>query len=213
MQLSDFNNIDWKNAGDLPAPMKAVLLAVLAALVLVLGYVALLSPNLKQLHSEKDKEQGLRDEFMAKKMQAIKVEAYKRQMADIERTFGTLLKQLPDKSQMDGLLMDINEAGIAEGLAFEAFIPQAESFAEFYAEKPINIKVVGHYHQLGAFATSVAKLSRIVTLNNLQIQPVGKDDKEHKDALVMEATAKTYRYLDADEVAARKAQAGKVAKP
>lgn len=207
MQLSDFNNIDLKNAGNLPVPMKVVLLSILAAVLLVLGYVFLLNPNLKALNTEKEKEQGLRDEYLAKKMQALRVPAYEQQVLEIQRTFGVLLKQLPDKSEMDGLLTDINQAGLSQGLSFEAFVPQPEVFAEFYAEKPISIKVLGRYHELGAFVTEVAKLSRIVTLHNLQVQPLAKDEKQlHKDILVMEAVAKTYRYLDAEEVAARKAQ-------
>ncbi len=213
MQLSDFNNIDIKTAGNLPMPMKAALLAIMAAVLLVLGYVFLLNPNLKELKAEKEKEQGLRDEYMAKKIQAMKIKAYEQQVVDIQRTFGTLLKQLPDKSEMDGLLTDINQAGVSQGLSFEGFVPMPEIFAEFYAEKPINIRVLGRYHTLGAFVTEVAKLSRIVTLHNLQIQPAGKDDKAaHKDMLVMEAVAKTYRYMDAEEVAARKAQETKAAK-
>lgn len=213
MQLSDFNNIDIKTAGNLPMPMKAALLAIMAAVLLVLGYVFLLNPNLKELKAEKEKEQGLRDEYMVKKIQAMKIKAYEQQVVDIQRTFGTLLKQLPDKSEMDGLLTDINQAGVSQGLSFEGFVPMPEIFAEFYAEKPINIRVLGRYHTLGAFVTEVAKLSRIVTLHNLQIQPAGKDDKQaHKDMLVMEAVAKTYRYMDAEEVAARKAQETKAAK-
>lgn len=207
MQLSDFNNIDLKNAGNLPMPMKVVLLGMMAAVMLVLGYMLLLNPNLKQLRTEKAKEQGLRDEYLAKKIQAIKVKAYEQQVREIQNTFGLLLKQLPDKSEMDGLLTDINQAGLSQGLSFEAFVPQPEVFAEFYAEKPINIRVLGHYHELGAFVTEVAKLSRIVTLHNLQVQPMTKEAKQpQKNTLVMEAVAKTYRYLDADEVAARKAQ-------
>lgn len=206
MQLSDFNNIDLKNAGNLPLPMKVVLLGMMAVVLLVLGYVLLLNPNLKELHAEKEKEQGLRDEFFAKKIQAIKMKAYEQQVLEIQQTFGTLLKQLPDKSEMDGLLTDINQAGLSQGLSFEAFVPQPEVFAEFYAEKPINIKVLGHYHELGAFVTEVAKLSRIVTLHNLQVQPMVREDKQqHTNILVMEAVAKTYRYLDAEEVSARKA--------
>lgn len=207
MQLSDFNNIDLKNAGNLPMPMKVVLLSMLAVVLLALGYMFLLNPNLKDLRTEKEKEQGLRDEYLAKNMQAIKIKAYEQQVLEIQRTFGVLLKQLPDKSEMDGLLTDINQAGLSQGLSFEAFVPQPEVFAEFYAEKPINIRVLGRYHELGAFVTEVAKLSRIVTLHNLQIQPMAIDDKHpHKEVLVMEAVAKTYRYMDAEEVAARKAK-------
>lgn len=213
MQLSDFNNIDIKTAGNLPLPMKAVLLAILAGALLMVGYVFLISPNLKELKTEKAKEQGLRDEYMAKKIQAMKIKAYEQQVVEIQQTFGTLLKQLPDKSEMDGLLTDINQAGLSQGLSFEEFVPMPEVFAEFYAEKPINIKVLGHYHALGAFMTEVAKLSRIVTLHNLQIHPANKEDKQpRKDILIMEAVAKTYRYMDAEEVAARKAQESKAGK-
>jgi type IV pilus assembly protein PilO len=213
MQLSDFNNIDIKTAGNLPLPMKAALLAILAAALLMVGYVFLISPNLKELKAEKEKEQGLRDEYMAKKVQAMKIKAYEQQVVEIQETFGTLLKQLPDKSEMDGLLTDINQAGLSQGLSFEEFVPMPEVFAEFYAEKPINIKVLGHYHALGAFMTEVAKLSRIVTLHNLQIHPANKEDKQpRKDLLIMEAVAKTYRYMDAEEVAARKAQESKAGK-
>lgn len=213
MQLSDFNNIDLKNAGNLPMPVKAVLLVALAAALLAAGYLFLLSPNLTDLKAEKEKEDGLRSAFLLKKSQAIKIKAYEQQVIDIQRTFGTLLKQLPDKSEMDALLTDINQAGLSQGLSFEAFVPMPEVYAEFYAEKPINIKVLGQYHALGAFVTEVAKLSRIVTLHNLQIQTVGKDDKQApKDQLVMEAVAKTYRYMDADEVAARKALETKAGK-
>lgn len=215
MQLEDFNNIDFKNAGNLPTPMKAVLLAALAVILLVLGYMVLLNPKLKHLSAEKEREVSLREQFMAKKVQANKIHAYEKQMIDIEHTFGTLLKQLPDKSEMDGLLTDINQAGFGQGLSFEAFIPKDEVVKDFYAEKPIQIKVVGRYHELGGFASEVSKLSRIVTLNDLQIQPVpAKDEKSatHNDKLVMEAIAKTYRYLDDAEIAAHREQEKKAGK-
>lgn len=214
MQLSDFNNIDLKNAGNLPLPIKAVLLIMLALVLGVMGFMLLINPSMKKLHEIKEKEQALRQDFMLKKMQAIKIKAYEQQVADVQQTFGVLLKQLPDKSEMDGLLTDINQAGLSQGLSFEAFVPQEEIVKEFYAEKPINIKVLGHYHELGLFVTEVAKLPRIVTLDSLHIQPYAKDEKQQhatatKDLLVMEAVAKTYRYLDADEVAAHKAQEAK----
>jgi type IV pilus assembly protein PilO len=124
-------------------------------------------------------------------------------MIDIEKTFGALLKQLPDKSQMDGLLTDINQAGLGRGLEFELFKPGQEVVADFYAEMPIQIKIKGNYHDVGAFATDISKLSRIVTLNDISIAPLNKDQKD--SALIMEAVAKTYRYLDSSEVAAKKA--------
>jgi type IV pilus assembly protein PilO len=168
----------------------------------------LLSPALETLDQEKAKEQQLRDVFLAKKSQAINLEAYRAQMVEIEKTFGALLRQLPDKSQIDGLLTDINQAGLSRGLEFELFKPGSEVQAEFYAEMPIAIKVLGTYHDLGAFASDISRLSRIVTISNVFVQPNNKDAKDAKPVnadgmLVMEAVAKTYRYLDADEIAAK----------
>lgn len=203
MKLDDFNNIDFKNAGSLPMPVKLVLLGILAIVLIGLGYWFLWSPEIDALDQAKAKEQDLRQTFLIKKAQAIKVDAYKQQMVDIEKTFGALLKQLPDKSQMDGLLTDINQAGLGRGLEFDLFKPGQETVADFYAEMPIQIKIKGNYHDVGAFATDISKLSRIVTLNDLNIAPLNKDVKD--SILTMEATAKTYRYLDSSEIAAKKA--------
>lgn len=203
MKLDDFNNIDFKNAGSLPMPVKLVLLGILAIVLIGLGYWFLWSPEIDALDQAKAKEQDLRQTFLIKKAQAIKVDAYKQQMIDIEKTFGALLKQLPDKSQMDGLLTDINQAGLGRGLEFDLFKPGQETVADFYAEMPIQIKIKGNYHDVGAFATDISKLSRIVTLNDLNIAPLNKDVKD--SILTMEATAKTYRYLDSSEIAAKKA--------
>lgn len=203
MKLDDFNNIDFKNAGSLPMPVKLVLLGILAIIVIALGYWFLWSPEIDELDQARAKEQELRQTFLTKKAQAVKVDAYKQQMIDIEKTFGALLKQLPDKSQMDGLLTDINQAGLGRGLEFDLFKPGQETVADFYAEMPIQIKIKGNYHDIGAFATDISKLSRIVTLNDLNIAPLNKDVKD--SVLTMEATAKTYRYLDSSEIAAKKA--------
>ena len=203
MKLDDFNNIDFKNAGSLPMPVKLVLLGILAIIVIALGYWFLWNPAIDDLDQARAKEQELRQTFLTKKAQAIKVDAYKQQMIDIEKTFGALLKQLPDKSQMDGLLTDINQAGLGRGLEFDLFKPGQEIVADFYAEMPIQIKIKGSYHDVGAFATDISKLSRIVTLNDLNIAPLNKDVKD--SVLTMEATAKTYRYLDSSEIAAKKA--------
>lgn len=203
MKLDDFNNIDFKNAGSLPVPVKLVLLGILFVIIVGLGYWFLWRPEIDAYDQAQAKEQELRQTFLAKKAQAVKIDAYRQQMIDIEKTFGALLKQLPDKSQMDGLLTDINQAGLGRGLEFELFKPSQEVVADFYAEMPIQIKIKGNYHDMGAFATDISKLSRIVTLNDLSIAPMNKDAKD--SALVMEAVAKTYRYLDTSEVAAKKA--------
>ena len=203
MKLDDFNNIDFKNAGSLPMPVKLVLLSFLFLILLGLGYWFMWSPAIDEFDQAKAKEIELRQVFLTKKAQAVKIEAYKQQMIDIEKTFGALLKQLPDKSQMDGLLTDINQAGLGRGLEFELFKPGQESVADFYAEMPIQIKIKGNYHDIGAFAMDISKLSRIVTLNDMSIAPLNKDSKD--TMLTMDAVAKTYRYLDSSEVATKKA--------
>jgi type IV pilus assembly protein PilO len=207
MKLDDFNNVDFKNMGNMPMPVKLVLLVFLFLILLGLGYWFLWSDEIADIDQAKAKEQELRQTFLTKKAQAVKIDAYKQQMIDIEKTFGALLKQLPDKSQMDGLLTDINQAGLGRGLEFELFKPGQETVADFYAEMPIQIKIKGNYHDIGAFATDISKLSRIVTLNDLTITPINKDAKD--SSLTMDATAKTYRYLDSSEVAAKKAAANK----
>jgi type IV pilus assembly protein PilO len=209
MKLEDLNNIDFKNIANLPLPVRAIFLLVLMGLLVLAGYWFLWGPSLEELNSAKDKEVELRNVFLDKKRQAVNLDAYKQQMVEIERTFGALLRQLPDKSQMDGLLTDINQAGLQQGLEFELFKPGQETIAAFYAEMPISIKVTGSYHELGAFATDISKLSRIVTLNDISISPIGRDGKD--DRLSMEAIAKTYRYLDANEGAANK-KANKIGK-
>lgn len=201
MKLEDFNNIDFNNTGSLPMPVKAVLLGAAFLLIMAAGYWFLWKPALEELDQAKAKESELREVFLSKKRQAVNLDAYKQQMIDIEKTFGALLRQLPDKSQMDGLLTDINQAGLERGLEFELFKPGQEVQADFYAEMPISIKVIGSYHNLGLFASDVSRLSRIVTLNDLNITSGSKEAKNN--LLVMEAVAKTYRYLDSNEVASK----------
>jgi type IV pilus assembly protein PilO len=205
MKLDDFKNIDLKTAGNLPMPVKLVLVVMLFGLIVIGGYFLLWTSSLEELDNAKNKETELRNTLTEKRRMAFNLNAYKQQMRDIEKTFGTLLKQLPDKSQMDGLLTDINQAGLAQGLVFDHFKPQDEKISDFYAEKPITIKVLGNYHQLGRFAEEISKLSRIVTLNDIVINPVAKEIKDNKDGqLTMDVVAKTYRYLDANEIAAKK---------
>lgn len=209
MNFDDFNNIDFNNAGSLPIPVKFVLLSLGAVLIVVAGYFLLWSDEIEANEQAEAKEQELRQTFITKKSQAVKIEAYRQQMVDIETTFGALLKQLPDRSEMDGLLTDINQSGLGRGLEFELFKPGQEVVADFYAEMPIQIKLLGNYHDVGAFATDVSKLSRIVTLNNLVITPVAKNVKGGGGMLVLEAVAKTYRYLDSSEIASKKAEKSK----
>lgn len=209
MTLDELKNLDPKNPGQWPWPAKIGAFLLIFILILVAAYFFLYQGQLEEKDKEEKKEEGLKTTFIEKKKLAINLDAYKAQRAEIEQAFGALLKQLPTKSEMDALLIDINQAGLGRGLQFELFKPAAaENFTEFYAELPVNLKVTGNYHDLGAFSSDVAKLPRIVLLNDLNIN-AGKDG-----ALSMEAVAKTYRYLDEEEISKqRKATKASAAAP
>ena len=192
MNFSDLNNLDLKTVADWPMPAKFGLLGVLFVVIVLAGWWFDWRGNLATLGSEQAKEQQLRQTFLTKKAQAVNLEAYTKQLAEIKQSFGALLKQLPNRQEMDALITDINQAGLGRGLQFELFKPGAEQDTEFYAVLPIQIRVTGGYHDLAAFASDVAKLPRIVTLDGISITP-NKDG-----SLTMDATAQTYRYLDED---------------
>ena len=198
--------LDPKRIGSAPIVVKLSVQLVTLALIIGASYWFDWQNQLDQISVEKQKEEQLRTTFLDKKKQAIDLPAYRKQLQDIEKQFGALLKQLPGKSEMDALLTDINQAGLGRGLQFELFKPAAgETQRDFYAELPITIKVTGSYHDLGAFASDIGKLPRIVTLNDISLNP-------NKDGtLAMDATAKTFRYLDEEELAAQRkaAQAAK----
>ena len=196
MTLDELRRLNPREIGTWPMLPKLGALVVLFAVILAAGYFLDWKERDDDLSAAKNKESELRDKFLDRKRQAVNLDAYRKQLADIEQSFGAMLKQLPNKSEMEALLTDINQAGIGRGLQFELFRPaQKENLSEFYAELPINIKVTGTYHDIGAFASDVATLSRIVTLNDIGLA-VEKDG-----SLGMDAVAKTYRYLDAEEVA------------
>jgi type IV pilus assembly protein PilO len=207
----DLNNLDFKTIADWPLSAKLVTLGLLFLLITGAGWWFDWKSGLDIIEAGQRKEQELKATFVTKKGQAINLQAYQQQLKDIEQAFGALLKQLPNRQEMDALITDVNQAGLGRGLQFELFKPEAEVKSEFYAQTPIKIKVTGGYHDMAAFASDVAKLPRIVTLHDIVITP------EKDGALSMEATAKTYRYLDEDEVAAqqqakKKEKAGKEGK-
>jgi type IV pilus assembly protein PilO len=207
MTLDELRRLDPKKIGSWPALPKMGVLLLLLALIIGAAYYFLWSDQLAQIESEQAKTEQLKTTFLDKKKIAVNLPAYRKQLDDIEKQFGALLKQLPGKSEMDALLTDINQAGLGRGLQFELFKPAAsETVKEFYAELPITIKVTGNYHDIGAFAGDIGKLSRIVTLNDISVGAA-------KDSLSMDATAMTYRYLDEAEVAEkRRAAAAATAK-
>lgn len=200
MTLDELNKLDLKTLADWPLPTKLAALVVLFVAIVAAGWWFDWRGGMETLDAAKQKETQLRSVFTTKKNQAINLEAYKKQLADIEQAFGALLKQLPNKQEMDALITDVNQAGLGRGLQFDLFRPGAETVSEFYAETPITVKVSGGYHDIAAFVSDVSKLSRIVTMQNIALEPA------KEGALNMDAVVKTYRYLDDEEVIARKQQ-------
>jgi type IV pilus assembly protein PilO len=202
----EFQRTNWKDPGTWhSAPKILVLLAILVGIP-VAGFFAINQGQLEELELGQQKEVKLKEEYVGKKKQSINLDLHRQQLREIDTQFGALLKQLPNRSQMDALLVDINQAGLGRGLQFDLFRPaRSELVRDFYAERPIAVKVIGNYHDMGAFASDVGQLSRIVTLNDVSIQ-TAKDGQ-----LVMDATARTFRYLDDEELAAQRKAARKAA--
>lgn len=209
MTLDDLKRLDPKKIGSWPILPKLVVLLLVLVVIVGVSYWFDWDDQINRIKAEAQKEEGLRKTFLTKKSEAINLPAYQKQLEDIEKQFGALLKQLPGKSEMDALLTDINQAGLGRGLQFELFKPAAsETRRDFYAELPITIKITGSYHDIGAFASDISKLSRIVTLNDVGLTPSGAKG----GGLVLDATARTFRYLDEDEIAQQRKKAAPAAK-
>lgn len=206
--IDEIKRTNWQDPGTWhAAPKSLVLLAILVAIP-VAGYFADTSGQLEELDQSQAEEVKLKEQYLGKKKQAVNLDLHRQQLREIDTQFGALLRQLPDKSQMDALLVDINQAGLGRGLLFELFKPApSDTVREFYAELPIQVRVIGTYHDMGAFASDVGQLSRIVTLNDVSLV-AGKDGN-----LTMDATARTFRYLNDDEVSAQRKAAAKRAVP
>ncbi|MFO7188273.1 MAG: type 4a pilus biogenesis protein PilO [Pseudomonadota bacterium] len=199
--IEQFQNLDTRDPGTWPPAPKIALLFGLLVVILVLAYLFGWRGQLEALERGRQQEEKLKKEYVDKKRQAVNIDLYRQQLREIDSSFGALLKQLPNKSQMEALIVDINQAGLGRGLQFELFKPAQETIKEFYAELPITVKLTGRYHDIGAFASDISQLSRIVTLNDLALT-VGKDGM-----LTLDAVAKTFRYLDEEELAAQRAAA------
>ena len=202
----DINELDLSNIARWPAAAKAVVILFLMGCVIFLGYWFHSKDQLLALENIEQKEQELKKVFEKKARQAVNLEAYEKQLAEMRESFGAMLRQLPNKTEVADLLVDVSQTGLASGLEFELFKPRGEVPREFYAELPINIQVVGDYHEFGDFVSGVAALPRIVTLHNVNIK---RRDGKKSGVLVMNLTAKTYRYLEDNERTAGTSKQGK----
>lgn len=201
IKLADLKNLNPKNPGAWPWLVKIATFVALFLGVVVAGALLDWQGQWESLGKAKQEEEKLKETFLAKKKQAINLDLIKKQLTETQESFGALLKQLPSKSEMDALLTDINQAGLGRGLQFELFRPGGETVKDgAFAEQPITIKVTGSYDDIGKFSSDIAMLSRIVTINEIAINPVG-------GGLSMDAIAKTFRYLDEEEAAAQKKSA------
>jgi type IV pilus assembly protein PilO len=195
MDFAELQNVNFNNIGTSPLWVKVLLIGLVCIAILFAGYWLHHKNQLEGLKRVQAQELELRTTFENKAEKAANLDLYKVQLEEMRRTFGTLLRQLPSKTEIPALIVDISQTGLASGLEIELFKPNPESRKEFYAEKPISLRVKGEYHQFGSFASEIAALPRIVTLHNITLSPT--DGKNQK--MTMTATAKTYRYLDEDE--------------
>ena len=201
--LEELQSLDPRDPGRWPLPVRAGAVGLcFIVLTLALIYFFVWDEQRPELQRREDTEQQLRGEFKTKHAKAVNLDLYKQQLKDIERSFGALLRQLPGKTEVPNLLVDISQTGLSAGLEEKLFQPQAEVKKDFYAELPIRIRLTGSYHQFGQFVSGIAALPRIVTLHDIEIK---SENKDAYDQLSLELTAKTYRYLDEDEIAAGEA--------
>ncbi len=198
MNLNELNELDFGNIGVWPLPVKVVLVILVCILVGVGGYYLDIEEQLNKLTKIEKNEVELRRTFEVKQAKAANLDAYRKQLEEMKQSFGAMLRQLPNKTEVADLLVDVSQTGLAAGLEFELFKPESEVPREFYAELPIQLKVTGQYHEFGEFISGLAALPRIVTIHDIRIKERIKN-KSGK-LLALEATAKTYRYLDDEEV-------------
>ena len=194
MDLQELNDLSLEDAGNWPVIIKLLVFLVLASAIIGAGYYFYVKDQYVALERVVTTELDLRDEFERKQAKAVNLAAYKEQLAEMEESFGAMVRQLPDKTEVAGLLVDVSQTGLAAGLEFELFQPRPEIPQDFYAVLPISIAVVGDYHEFGEFVSGLAALPRIVTIHDIKISPT-----KGAGSLRLQATAKTYRYLDEEE--------------
>ena len=201
--LDELRTLDPQDPGRWPLPIRIGAVALwFIVLTGILSYFVVWNQKQPELERSEAEEVSLREEFKGKHAKAVNLEVYKTQLKDIERSFGALLRQLPGKTEVPNLLVDISQTGLAAGLEEKLFQPAAEQRRDFYAELPIRIRLSGSYHEFGEFVSGIAALPRIVTLHDIEIRPAAGGKDASPDQLTLDLTAKTYRYLDEDEAGA-----------
>jgi type IV pilus assembly protein PilO len=209
--LDQFKNVDWQDIGRWPMVVRVSAIGGwFIAAVLALAYLFVVNTQWPELDQARHKQDELWSQFETKQRKAANFEAYKAQLKEMEKSFGAMLRQLPGKTEVPNLLVDISQTGLAAGLEEKLFQPGPEVKREFYAELPIKIRLTGSYHELGNFVSGIAALPRIVTLHDIEIKPV---DKDSYDNLVLDVTAKTYRYLEEDESSSAQAATKRAGAP
>ena len=199
MNLQELNELDFSNIGLWPTPVKVVLVLLACIAVGIAGYYLDIEGQVQRLDAVENDEVKLRKDFEVKQAKAANLESYRKQLDEMKQSFGAMLRQLPNKTEVAELLVDVSQTGLASGLEFQLFKPNAEVPREFYAELPISIKVAGEYHEFGNFISGLAALPRIVTIHDIKITKPQRRGEDGDGKLILEAQAKTYRYLDEEE--------------
>lgn len=215
--LNELRDLDFNDIGNAPTSVRYVILGLLLAVVLGIGYFLLVKNKIEQLERVEQKELTLRQDFEYKQQKAANLEAYEAQLAEMQELLETMFRQLPSKTEMDKLLVDISQAALGAGIDVQLFQPNAEALHDFYAERPISVRMLGDYHQFGEFVGGVASLPRVVilTMHDISLRRASERDvgvSRSDGRLILEGTVKTYRYIDEDEAAERAAQAAAEAK-
>jgi type IV pilus assembly protein PilO len=208
MIFEDLRDADFTDLGSAPTSVRVILLTVTMILILVAGFYLFVKDKIAVLEQERQTETGLRSDFEYKQQKAANLEAYEQQLVDMQELLKTMFRQLPGKTEMDKLLVDVSQTALGAGIDVQLFEPQAEAFLDFYAERPIRIRMLGDYHEFGDFVSGVAALPRVVilTMHDISLKRAGANQSRYGDSegrLILEGTVKTYRYVDDDEAAER----------
>ena len=210
--LNELRDLDFNDVGSAPLAIRYVILTFLLIIILAIGYFLLIKDKTEQLEMVQGLENNLRAEFEQKQSKAANLEAYEEQLAEMQELLETMFRQLPSRTEMDKLLVDVSQTALGSGIDVQLFQPNAEAYHDFYAERPISVRMLGDYHQFGEFVSGVASLPRVVilTMHDIALRRANARDGAGADdgRLMLEGTVKTYRYIDEEEAAEREAQAG-----